>query len=233
MRILILAAGEATRWGGYLDTPKHLVRLLGEPILARSIRLIREMRPDADVRIVLRDPSDDRYHLPGATIEQARLDDANGGADKFLSSAHLWDAHGRTVLLYGDCYLTRRAMTAILDESPHEGGWHVVARFNAGTFTGTPWGENFAHVIDPEAQGRYLANLKDLAARYARGEIWRVGGWEQYAMLAGGYLDDPAVNIGHATDIDDWSDDFDYPDDYNTWCQRYAAATPALQKMAE
>ena len=41
MRIVILCAGDATRWGGYLGLPKHLVPIHGEPLLHRTVRLLR------------------------------------------------------------------------------------------------------------------------------------------------------------------------------------------------
>lgn len=233
MRILILAAGEATRWGDHLGLPKHLVPIRGEPILARTVRLIRQLRPEADVRIVVRDAGDGRYHEEGAAIEQAHLHPANGDADKFLSSMHLWHPEERTVLLYGDCYLTTPAMERIVSGRGYPDGWHVIARFGASSWTGTEWGENFAHVIDPPAQPRYRDCLFDLAARWHRDELWRVGGWEQYALMAGAALDDPGKHVGWATRVDDWSDDFDYPIDYDRWCQRYAAADPAVQALAE
>lgn len=233
MRILILAAGEATRWGDHLGLPKHLVPLRGEPILHRSVRLIRKLRPDADIRIVVRDLADPRYHVPGALVEQAHLREQNGDADKFLSSMHLWHPEDRTVLLYGDCYLTTPSMERIVSGRGHEDGWHVVARFGASTWTGTEWGENFAHVIDPVAQARYRDCLFELAARRRREDIWRAGGWEQYALMARGDLTEPGRNIGFATHVDDWSDDFDYPADYDRWCRLYAAADAAVQDLAE
>lgn len=233
MRVLILAAGEASRWDNHLGTPKHLVRVRGESILERSVRLVHELRPGSDVRIVVRDVDDDRYHVPGATVEAARLHPENGDADKFLSSMHLWHPDDRTVLLYGDCYLTTHAMERIVSGRAHADGWHVVARFGASTWTGTEWGENFAHVIDPCAQARYRDCLFELAARGRREEIWRTGGWEQYALMARGDVTDPGKDLGFSTHVDDWSDDFDYPDDYDRWCRLYAAAGPAVQQLAE
>lgn len=235
MRILILAAGEATRWGNYRGVPKHLVPLCGEPILHRTVRLIGERRPDADVRVVVRDMSDKRYLVPGAKRATARLDPANHDADKFLSSRHLWDPKGRTVLLYGDCFFTDEAMDQILSDEPYEDGWHVYCRFDGSSITGAPGGENWAHVIDPEAHDIYEANLHRITQLRRDGVIWRNGGWEQYRAMCG--LPDNRLldhtDHGHATVIDDWTEDMDTPADWDEWCLRWARATDRPEHLGK
>ena len=73
MRILILAAGDGTRWNNYRGVPKHLAPLCGEPILHRTVRMITERRPDADVRVIVRDMSDRRYLVAGSKRAKAKL----------------------------------------------------------------------------------------------------------------------------------------------------------------
>jgi hypothetical protein len=232
MRILILCAGDATRWGDYLGVPKHLVQLLGEPILHRAVRLINEIRPDADVRVIAKDPFDGQYVVPGARTFKARLNPANHGADKFLSSRHLWDDTGRTVILYGDCFFTRAGMTTILTDAPFEDGWRLFARFDGSSITGSIGGENFAHVIDPDAHEDYEASLHRIAALQTSGVITRCGGWEQYRSMHG-VPDDRVLEwwdehspknprMGHVTEIDDATEDIDFPADFDAWCVHYA-----------
>jgi len=36
-------------------------------------------------------------------------------------------------------------------------------------------------------------------------------------------------NLGHATVIDDWTDDFDFPGDWEMWCWRWAKTDPAAR----
>ena len=42
MRFLIACSGKGTRWKNYLGVPKHLIKIDGERLLDRTIRLIKE-----------------------------------------------------------------------------------------------------------------------------------------------------------------------------------------------
>lgn len=234
MRVLILAAGDATRWGNYLGVPKHLAPLIGEPILHRTVRLIRELAPDADVRIVVKDKRDPLYDVPGSRRYKARLNPGNGDADKFLSSRHLWDPQDRTIVLYGDCFFTREALHTILTAEPVD-GWWFVGRFGQSSFTGCVGGECFAFILDPPGHHRFEAALHRVADLWRDGVIARCGGWETYRALHG--LPDDQIleyigtdgsnrnpNLGHCTVVDDWTEDLDAPSDWKNWCWHYAQA---------
>lgn len=233
MRVFILAAGDATRWGNYMGVPKHLVQVNGEPLLHRTVRLIREITPDAEVFTVVK-RSTPLYEVQGATQVRARLHPYLRDADKFASSTHLWSKTSRNVLLYGDCYITTAAMRLILSDEDHEDGWHAFARFGASSFTGTPYGENLAHVVDPEAITAYRQSLTEIPKK-TRAAGWvngRCGGWEQYMNLTTGDPCQMSYNAGHATHIDDWSDGFDFPHDYDTWMRHYQEASPENKELA-
>lgn len=228
-RAIIIAAGDGTRWGDHLGGPKHLAPLCGERLLHRTVRLAS--RYTGDIRIVVADPDDERYHVPGATVEPAKLNPANRDADKFLSSRHLWAGDRRTVILYGDVWFSDDAMQSIFSLRPYADGWHAYLRFTESAITGTPWGENFAHVIDPVAHDRYEANLHRLVELQRSGKLPRSGGWEQYRAMCG-VGDDKLTahrDYGNATVIDDWTDDFDFPSDWDTWCWKWAHADPATR----
>ena len=62
---IIIAAGEATRWGDYLGTPKHLVKVDDEPIIYRSVRLLLK-NGITDINVV--GPDDDRYRIEGSNL---------------------------------------------------------------------------------------------------------------------------------------------------------------------
>lgn len=233
MRILILCAGDQTRWDNFQGTPKHLVRLIGEPILHRTVRLLAELAPDADVRVVVKNPKDNTYKVPGSKRAGAKLTPDNGDADKFLSSKHLWDPKGRTVLLYGDVFFTREALTTILTADTVD-GWWFVARFDGSRVTGAKGGECFAYILDAEGHDTFTKALERTVTLRARGVIDRNGGWETYRAL----MDQPDENIlarfgdgspknpnlGHCTVVDDWTEDFDAPADWHEWCWHYAHA---------
>lgn len=227
-RALILCAGNATRWGDrHGDTPKQLVTLRGEPILHRTVRLIDAER--FDVRVVVADSSEDVWKVPGAKRARANLDPTRAQADKLLSSEHLWSSTGRTVVLFGDVYFTDEAMHTITEDvSP----WCAFGRFGASDLTGCDHRELFGFAFDPEEHDRIRSAAERCVDLHRAGTLteWS-GGWEIYTAAAGGSDAEISagrfVNLGNIEHIDDWTDDFDAPVDWDRWCYQWATASPA------
>lgn len=224
VRAIIICAGEATRWGNYKDTPKHLIEIEGERLLHRTVRLLNE-RGVSDVHVVVKKKSE-LYEVEGSTQYEAKLDyEQNADADKFLSSKELWNRDGRTLVIYGDCYFTDEAMDTIVGYPGK--GWKLFCRPDASKITGTPWGECFAQSFYPADLERHEAALHRIAELKKSGKIRRCGGWEHYRAMQG-YPDEKLnrhVMAGNFILIDDWTDDFDYPKDYDEWNRRRAKAT--------
>lgn len=63
MKYVIMAGGKATRWKNFNNTPKHLVEVNGETLLARIVRQLNE-RGEKDIIVTSYDP---RYEIPGLT----------------------------------------------------------------------------------------------------------------------------------------------------------------------
>jgi NDP-sugar pyrophosphorylase family protein len=210
MNAIIIAAGEASRWKNYKGIPKHLIEIDGEPILHRTVRLLRENNVE---KITVVGPQDDRYKIKGSELYVPKKNKAHVDADKFLNSESLWDTKGRTVVFYGDVYFTEKAIKTIVN---HEGeDWILFCRFNASEFTGTRWGECFAQSFYPKDHGRHKSNLLLIAEEYKKGSIKRCGGWEHYRAMCNAPLDAKFhKDYGNSIVIDDWTDDFDYPKDY-------------------
>ena len=58
MKYIIMADGKGSRWKNYRGMPKHLVKIKGETLLARTVRLIKELDGESEVIIT---SHDDRY----------------------------------------------------------------------------------------------------------------------------------------------------------------------------
>lgn len=214
MRVLVLCAGEATRWGDFLGVPKHLAPVDGEPVVHRIARLLTPYTDD--VRIILQG-YDRRYETHGALIEPVRVNPDNREADKFLSSMHLWDPDDRTVILYGDAFLTEEAVDTIMTSKVT--GWHMFGRFGPNPHTARPYGEIFGFTLDPKAHSTFRTGLNRL-----RTHDGRLGGWELYRTLRTGNPGAEHADYGNATEIIDWSDDLDFPSDWVEMVARRAAA---------
>jgi hypothetical protein len=215
---IIIAAGDATRWGNHLNVPKHLVKVDGEPILNRTIRLLNE-RGVTQVYVV--GPDDDRYRIDGSELYIPKKNKHNLDADKFLNSEPLWNTDGRTIVCYGDVFFTDEAMDTIVFSEIKD--WTLFCRFDKSTYTGTPWGECFAQSFYPEHIKQHKDALLHIAELRRHKKILRCGGWEHYRVMCG--VEDSKLNKhfrhGNAVNIDDWTDDFDFPDDYNRFIKKW------------
>jgi len=217
MKAIIICAGEGTRWGDYLGVPKHLIVIEGETLIERSVRLLRE-NGVTDISVVVKE-KDPRYEVEGSVQYIAKLNqEENADADKFLSSKELWNKEGRTIVFYGDCYFTEEAMKQIVSFDKRE--WTLFCRPNGSRITGAKWGECFAQSFYPEDLQRHEASLHYVAQLYLNKVITRCGGWEHYRAMVGKVMygvEKPHVMTTNYVEIDDWTDDFDLPEDYEKW----------------
>ena len=57
--VVIMCAGNGTRWNNYLGVPKHLINIGGETLIERVVRLLRNNNV-GDIYITVKD-NDPRY----------------------------------------------------------------------------------------------------------------------------------------------------------------------------
>lgn len=218
-KAIILCAGEGSRWNNYLNSPKHLINIEGERLLDRTVRLLVE-RGIKDIYIVVKE-EDLRYSSKDAKNYVANIDyQENADADKFLSSKGLWNKNGRTLVVYGDCYFTEEAMDLIVNNPSQE--WTLFCRPSRSKVTGSKWPECFVQSFYPADLESHELALHRIASLYKNKLISRCGGWEHYRAMIG--LPDNLVQSSIMKDkfveINDWTEDFDYPDDYEAWIKR-------------
>tara|TARA_B100001245_G_C22893021_1_gene430418 strand:+ start:2153 stop:2842 length:690 start_codon:yes stop_codon:yes gene_type:complete len=208
---IIIAAGDATRWGGYGGTRKHFAKIDGEPIIHRTVRLLNQYE-DVEVFVV---GTDDEYDIPGSTLYVPTKDtDNNFDADKFLNSRELWNKDGRTIVIYGDVFFTEEAMEKLMGK--HEVDWRLYARPFGSEYTGTPYGECFAQSFYQHNIPEHHAALRKIVKLYGEGTLPRCGGWEHYRAMI--HIPDSEMHrhlVGEKLEIiDDFTDDIDFADDY-------------------
>lgn len=216
--VIVICAGEATRWGNHRGTPKHLLAPEGERLLDRTVRLAREH--GAGRVLVVSKPGDARYEAPGAERVDAQLDPRNADADKFLSSRHLWARTGRTVILYGDVWFDDDAMRRIITDERAD--WLLWCRPGASQVTGATSGECFAITFGTQWQGEFVTALHRVASLWRAGLLRRCGGWETYRAMCGRSDSELRTHRMHGRyeQIDGWTEDFDKPLDYERWLDR-------------
>ncbi len=219
---ILLCGGDNSRWGGYRNAPrKHLVDVEEEILLHRTLRMIEARACDRTVVVVNRDDVGlyaSALSVPHEFHGIVPASPRHTEAYKFLSSRELWNPAGRTIVLMGDVWFSEEAMTTIF-ESP-SGDWTAFGRAGASRFTGRPYGELFAQRFT--ASQEHEEKLADLDAQYRAGTCRRAAsGWAHYHLMIGV---DPNVHaVGpRFVEIDDFTDDFDCPSDYDAWVFRRA-----------
>ena len=215
---IIICAGDASRWNNYLNVPKHLIEIEGEPLIHKTVRLIHKYKKEkVNVNIVVKDFSDNRYECEGAELYKAKLDSKNLDADKFFSSKELWNREGRTIVFYGDVFFTDEAMKSIME---HEGkDWILFCRSKKSELTGCGWGECFAQSFYTKDIDKHKENLYKTIQAFKDKHITCCGGWNHYRSMVGFSGPDLEKKVfnGSYYDIDDFTEDFDFHKDYDDW----------------
>jgi hypothetical protein len=223
MRAIIIAAGEGLRWGDYLGIPKHLAEVDGEPVLYRTARLLKQ---NGVSEIIIVGPTDPRYKLDKVNLFVPEKHPEYADADKFLSSEILWNTKGRTITLFGDVFFSEEAMTTIV--SCDRKIWTVFGRSTGSEFTGTQYGEIFAHSFFPEDIPKHKECLEILVGAVNSKDAKNGSGWEHYKVMQGVRGRDirrsKIITDNNFVEINDFTEDFDYPDDYDEFIKRWEAA---------
>lgn len=205
-RVIVLAAGSAERWQNYRGVPKHLVKIEGKRLLDRTCAQF--LKYTDDVCVI---GADDRYKVDGTSLYVIKAPNTNWkDAAKFMSSKNLWLNDGRTVLVFGDVFFTSDAVKTIMsDDSPYK----FFLRTGPSEFFGARWKEIFAVSFNEDGArliGQKLLHLISLGAPTTQ------AGWQLYSHVIGNTTNG-LFNNPHFVEIDDWTEDFDFPEDLQIW----------------
>lgn len=208
MRIILAASGSQQKWGGHLGVPSHfapLTRHGGQPLIERTIDQLSRYGHDLHITV----PPDGRYgHLQARKhVREWRY------FSEYDSTRELWDPEGRTILMLGDVYFTDQAIERILLYAKRQ--YMVFGRFGPSQITGTPYGEIFAASWWPEQHEQMDKYVRSVHKLRVRGTITRPPGW----MLLRSWQETPLnrhrVTPKYFTEINDETDDIDFPADYD------------------
>lgn len=230
-RWIIPCAGLASRWANGNAAKQLLAVTDDEPLLARTMRQIQAHDADADIVVVVRIEQrwDDMVAAWGGRCVDADLDVRRQQADKLASSAQHWSLTDRTFVLWGDVWWSDAAFDRVaVCESP----WAAFLRFGPSRWTGCDHAEFFGFTFVPSEHARLHAAIDRTVTLAADGTLvdWS-GGWQLFMAAAGAddtllcghdVIDDIRYRYGHhALHIDDFTEDFDYPDDVVMWRHAY------------
>jgi tetratricopeptide (TPR) repeat protein len=218
--IIILCGGEATRWKSHLGIKhKHLINIEGEILLDRTLRQLS--RFDVSTIIVLVRPGDVRFFEEicrgRAAVREITL--PRGGetpAWKYLSSEHYWSKSGNTISLLGDVWFSDNAIETIFKD--YHQSWLAFGRKSASSITGCPYGEIFAHKFtDYKTHLDSLLLLNQLY--FSKLCTAHASGWA-LSQLMSNENPNSRSNGKNFVEINDFTEDFDFPEDYERWIRK-------------
>lgn len=208
LRVLILCAGEGSRWNNYTGVPKYRVVVEGEILVKRTIKQF--LKYTDDIIVVT---SDESETFPGASTYVANKSREYKDMDKFLSSHEQW-SDTKTIIVYGDTYFTDEAVETI---ATNDRPWCFYLRESASEITGKPWGEIYALSFDSHLNETMLQAIENTPS----GSIVRSPeGWTLLQSLlevrTTKEIFTPENSFAYIN-IDDWTEDFDFPHDLDNW----------------
>lgn len=224
MKIFILADGEGTRWGNYKDVPKQLLKVNGETLLHRMIRLCRENGIPKEDIIILGTLTDD-------DAVNDRFENCSKKRQLFLEIAKKYKEP--FIMLNGDCYYTDAIIKDCIEREAVDGWLHWCCP-HSNQFTKKPWGEGYIHKVTNIDW--WISKLEEFNKLVDNNEIIVNGDWAMNRWLYGAAdINKHYVDKEHLSKYDvywhDETDDFDYssgPDwgtGYNNDYERFLAAT--------
>ena len=203
MRVFLLAQGSQTRMQALLDTPKQLIDINGEPMLLRTIRLLRERYAGMDIVGVIPDELVWKDVRDAVTYTITQKNPSYYQMDILRNLRSSFD-DDRSVFLHGDVMWSPEALAMLLD-SPKDFGFCVRGSWNIVTGNG----RREVYGLSVQQEGYEL-----LDAILAQPQVTPCFAvkllWDLVAQLQEVAFERTTV---HRLDQIDYTDDVDFPED--------------------
>ena len=201
MKYIIMCGGVYQQW----QTPRQLTKIRGEPIVARTIRLLRE-NGIADIAISSNDPVFQQFGIP--VLQHENSYNAAGAHDftGYWCDA-FYPTEAPTCYIFGDVVFSPEAINKIVETQTDDIMFFGSAPPYASEYI-KRWAEPFAlKVADTNHLKQAIKDLKrfDTEGRFNRKPIM----WELWQVIKGGDLN--RIDYGSYVAINDYTCDIDYP----------------------
>lgn len=202
MRYIIMCGGTYGH-----ATPKQLTEILGEPVLARTIRLLRAEGVE-DLAISATDPRFSVFGLPVLKHQNDfKVESGVVVAGSWVNG--FYPTLEPACYIFGDVVFSPEAIRTIV-ETPEVGIRFFGSAPPFSPLYTKPWAEPFAFKVDD--QRRFQAAIDFVNANLATGIFTRHPiAWELWQVING--YDVRSINYESVTAINDYTCDVDHPDD--------------------
>lgn len=187
-----MADGKGVRWGNYQNIPKHFVKIDGEVLIERTVRLLNEFDKDAEVIITSHDK---RYEIPGSVRYEPLHNYLE--IDRFTEEL----IEDNICFLYGDTYYSDKALKLITSSST-----------NDLLFFGNSKSIVAILVKDSNLFRKHINNVKEL---YLDKKIKNCKGWQVYQSFMNLEFDKKQIKDKYVI-IDDGTTDYNTPEEYES-----------------
>ena len=191
MRYIIMADGKGRRWKNYMGLDKHDISIGGETLMERTVRLLHDYDPDAEVIIT---SHNENVNIHGAT----RYEPLNNvlEIDRFTREL----IADNVCFLYGDVYYTEDALSAAVE---NRGRYPLL-------FIGSK--SSICAVLVRDSK-RFEECYNEVRKSYLEGRIKECKGWQVYHSYASLPLEGREIGEAYLT-VDGFTRDFNSPEDY-------------------
>ena len=203
MKYIIMCGGKYNRW----ETPKQLLKIYGEPIVARTIRLLRQEGVE-DIAISATDRRFTKFGLP---LLQHENDFEVDGEDVIRGSwaNAFFPTDEPACYMMGDVVYSQAAVRTIV-QAPEVGIQYFASSPPFSRFFIKRWAEPFAFKVSDQA--RFRAAINFVNANVNTGIFRRHPiAWELWAVING--TDVREIDYRSYTAINDFTCDIDNPGD--------------------
>lgn len=196
MKYIIMCGGNY-----HMDTPKHLLPVKGEPIVARTIRLLHN-NGITDISI---SATDDRFEQFGVPV--LRHDNRYGDGGMWLDA--FYPTTDPACYVFGDVVFSPAAIKTIVETDTN------CIQFFASTPPFTymytkDWAEPFAFKV--KDQERFRERIANTIQLQREGKFYREPvSWELWQVIKGGPLN--TIIYSNYCAINDYTCDVDHPED--------------------
>lgn len=184
--------GKGTRWNNYQNTPKHFVKIDGEPLLKGTIRKFKTFDSESEIIIT---SHDSRYDLENSRRYEPKNNILE--IDRFTRELIEDDI----CFLYGDTFYSDKAVEMIVRE-----------KANDILFFGN---EKSIVAIKIANSKQFMQHLDIVKRLYQEGKIKECKGWQVYQSFMNLEFDKKQIDKNFVI-LDDNVVDFNTPKEYET-----------------
>lgn len=202
MKYIIMCGGKYLKW----ETPKHLTEINGEPLVARTIRLLRENGVE-DISISSNNPIFEQFDVPVITHVNKYSQDPDGTHGDWLDAFYPMDEP--VCYLCGDVVFSPYAIKTIVETETDSIEFFASAEPLPKDYP-KEWAEPFGFkVVDTK---RFFEAIEQTKVHEKEGAFYRQPvSWELWQVIKGTPLG--KIDYTNYCAINDYTCDIDSPED--------------------